>query len=117
MVPLSTPQRLFKWLCVWPVNETGQKWEKATYAFLTIAFSLLNVIGLIASAAFCRKFISIDLEMALYAVFTVFGFGSGMYGVLFVFFSRHGISDLFEKLSKICDASKMMFFDCFFKSC
>lgn len=115
MVPLSTPQRLFRLFCVRSVDETGEKWEKAAYTIFTLAFVLINAIGLIASAVFFQKYVSSDLELSLYALFTVFGFGVAMYGVIFVFLSRYKLSDLFEKLSKIYDASKMMVFQCSLK--
>lgn len=108
MKPLSTPQKIFILFCVWPADEVG--WKKVACGIFTVANILANLVGLLASAAFFLKYVSIDLEVSLYGLFTVFGFAIAMYAALVVFVYRHKICNIFEKLSKIYDESKKKLF-------
>lgn len=104
MKPLSTPRKIFILFCVWSADEAG--WKKVVCAIFAVANILANFVGLLASAAFFWKYVSIDLEVSLYGLFTVFGFAIAMYAALIVFIHRQKIYNIFEKLSIIYDESK-----------
>lgn len=105
MRPLSTPQNIFVLFCVWPADEVG--WKKVACLIFTIANILANTVGLLASAAFFWKYVSVNLEVSLYGLFTVFGFAIAIYAAVIVFLSRHEMSNIFGKLSEIYEQSKI----------
>lgn len=104
MRPLSTPQTIFLLFCVWPADEVG--WKKIACVTFTIANILANAVGLLASAAFFWKYVSVNLEVSLYGLFTVFGFAIAMYAAIIAFLSRHKMHNIFVRLSKIYEHSK-----------
>lgn len=105
MKPLVTNQRVLTWLCVYPGEKTTSKIKQLAY----IIFSLIVFSGilssLIASVAYFMKFVSIDLEVALYAVSQIAAAASVLYAIVMTYFSRHGIASIFHKLSEIYDKS------------
>lgn len=101
-----TPRDIFILFCVWRANEVG--WKKVACAIFTVANILANLVGLLASAAFFLKYVSIDLEVSLYGLFTVFGFGIAMYAAVIVIVNRRKIYNIFEKLSQIYEESKQI---------
>lgn len=104
MKPLQTPQKIFVLFCVYPAYEVG--WKKAACGLFTVAMVISNTCGFLSSAVFFIKYVSVDLESSLYALFTVFGFLISIYADLFVFFSRHTFYNVFTKLSDIYETSK-----------
>lgn len=104
MKPLSTPQKVLMLFCVWPADEV--EWKKMACIIFTLCNLIANIVGLLASAAYFLKYVSIDMEDSLYGLFTVFGFAIAIYMVVFVFFSRHKIHKIFLKLTEIYDRRK-----------
>lgn len=106
MRPLQTPQKIFVLFCVYPADEVG--WKKIACGIFTTALIISNICGFLSSAVFFLNYVSVDLEISLYALFTVFGFLISIYADLFVFFSRHKIYNVFTKLSDIYETSKRL---------
>ena len=106
MKPLATTQQVFKWFCVYSADDSTNRWERATHAIFTIAIGILEVCAIITSAAFIRKFVSIDFESPLFAFLQVLGHTVGLYGILFTLLLRHEIASIFKQLSEIYDESK-----------
>lgn len=104
MKPLQTPQKIFVLFCVYPADEVG--WKKLACGIFTMALIVSNICGFLSSAVFFLNYVSVDLEISLYALFTVFGFLISIYADVFVFFSRHKIYNVFTKLSDIYETSK-----------
>lgn len=106
MRPLSKPQIILSLFCVWSINEPICVWKKICCVFFSLTVFITNICGLIASAVFFHKFVSVNLEMSLYAIFPVFGFLISSYVIVFMCISRHKLATLFDKLTQIYDASK-----------
>lgn len=77
-----------------------------THIALGVAAFLLLFSGTVSSVVFFLTFISIDLELSLFALYEIFGILSMMYVFIAAFLSRHKINDIFEGLQQIYRASK-----------
>lgn len=106
MKPLVTNRRVLTWLCVYPADATTSKLKQLAY----ILFSLIVFAGilssLMASIAFFWKYVLVDLEVALYAVSQIAAAASILYAIVMTLFSRQGITNIFQKLTKIYETSK-----------
>lgn len=108
MTPLKTNQRVMIWLCMCQSAEINSdtKTILLRYAFTLIVFTFM-LVSLIVSLAYFVKFISINFEECLYALFQVAA-NFSMLNVMIVALSyRRRITDIFTKLSEIYVASKM----------
>lgn len=110
MKPLETNQRVLRWFCILPSHEPASKWQKIVYITLTPTTIIAMVSIVTASAFFLLKYISIDLEMALYALFQISTCGSLLYACVVVFYSKHRIPIVFDHLADIYHSSEKIGF-------
>lgn len=73
------------------------------FFIFSITLSILNLNGLVASAAYLLKFMSTDLESALYSLFQVDTLTATGYTNIVLLFSRHKFVAVFDSLSNIFD--------------
>lgn len=106
VIPLETTRRVLEWLCVYPSNEMVSNGTKVSYIIFSVILFILNVNGLMASAAYLLKFVSTDLESALYALFQTDALTATGYMNIVLLLSRHGFLDIFNGLNQIFVASK-----------
>lgn len=107
MKPLVTNQRVLSWLCVCPVDKNTNKWQKLVYKIFTISLAILMMGIFVSSSMFFWKFMAVDVEEALYAVYQVMGSTCLLYIMFIVVcFSRSKLNVTFSKLSDIYKASK-----------
>lgn len=104
--PLATNQRVLTWLCVYPAEKTTCKFKQMAYIFFSFVVFSGILSSLIASVAYFMKFVSIDLEVALYAVSQIAAAASVLYAIAMTYLSRRGITAIFQKLNEIYDQSK-----------
>lgn len=92
MKPLQTNKRVLQWLRVCPLDEKSNKLKE----WACVAFALFvltsNLAGVISSAAFIWKFVSISLGSSLYAFLQVVGGTSATYISVIAFIMRHEIT-------------------------
>lgn len=106
MKPLATNQMMLTWLCFLPAEAAVSIQQKLAYlmAFL-ITFGVI-VACFIGCWANLLKFLQIDLEKALYAVYEV----SAGFGVIFMtlaaLFQRYKMNSFFKGLQMIYDERK-----------
>lgn len=106
MKPFVTNKRVLQWLYVYPLNANASKWMKwACVVFALFVFTSL-LVSLISSAVFFWKFVSNDLELALFALYQVAGAGSVGYVVLIAFIMRKEITTTIDQLPDIYSVCK-----------
>lgn len=106
MEPLSTNQRVLRWLCICPATKNTSesiKWARVLFSWTIFT---LNLFAFVLPVLFFVKFISTDLESCLYALFQIPTTGNIVYMTIIAFFLRHKITAVFENLSIIYAASK-----------
>lgn len=104
MTPLKTTKRVLTWLCVYPTDKLTSKWKKMGFFMFSLICFVLNLNGLAASAAYFLKYVSDDLESALYALFQTDSLTAIAYTHILLLLSRREIIAIFENLFKIYDA-------------
>lgn len=114
MDPFPTTQRMLTWYYLY--QDRSSTWcQKLTY----IAFSLFNITfvaaHVAASVVFATKFVSVDLERSLYAIYQFFCWSPLIYMFIAAFQSRREITALIGELSLIYDASMYIRFSLSFK--
>lgn len=100
MEPLESTRRALIWLCV--ISDGASSiWKKMANIAFTILLLLFFVTGFITSTIFFLKFVSIDLEEALYALFQIAGTTDGLYITTVGYLIRRKINRAMESLRKI----------------
>lgn len=109
MQPLKTAQRVLTWLCVYPADESASKWMKLAYLICYLSVLLGNFGNLTAGAAYFVKYLSIDLEKALYAFSQMGALLTSAYIIVTLLLLRHRIVVVFDGLAKIYAECKYIF--------
>lgn len=106
MKVLVTTQRVLSWISLCSAEEPTNKWWKLVFKIFPVVLLAANVTGFAASAAFFIKFIAVDLEESLYAVYQLSGH-LGMFNMIIVSIILHKeIAGIFESLQRIYNESK-----------
>lgn len=107
MKPLKTNQQVLTWLGVCRAADTVSIPKKLIYIFAAFFGFSVVFTSLSASVAFFVKFVQIDLEESLYALFQIASFSGLSYIILTAFIMRNKINGIFNRLSHIYDACKL----------
>lgn len=107
MRPLVTSQNVLTWLCVFATKSN----KKYFYIAITFLVIILILSGIFTSFTYLWKYISVDLDSSLYALFQVAGYSSAFYSTVVTAYMRHEIVAIFEKLSNIYKTSKTASFE------
>ena len=104
MDPLPTTQRMLTWFyLLQDSNSTRcQKFAYITFSLFNLAFVVAHVT---ASLIFVWKFVAVDLERSLYAIYQFFCWSPLIYMFVAALQSRHEITALIGELTLIYNAS------------
>lgn len=106
MKPLETNQRVLIWLGVLRAPDTTNIFMKIFHILTTfIAFSIV-LTSLSASVTFFLRYVRIDLEESLYALFQIASFSGLSYIIMFAFVMRNRTNVIFDKLTQIYNECK-----------
>lgn len=106
MKPLPTYQRVFKLLCLHPVDETTDRWKKVASALFILFTILLDFTLLGGSIAYLLKYLSIDPIQSLYTLNQISPTVVLPNSVICAFLLQHQTAAVFQQLSDIYDSSK-----------
>lgn len=106
MKPLAIDQQIFSWFGVSCTDTTPKLSKKMTSALFVVLIFGWEMFSLGISVTFFLRYISIDLEQSLYALFQVSGSFVMINAVVIILFSRHKIARVFKGLQSIYEASK-----------
>lgn len=101
MEPLATNKRLLILFSGYYSKDNIPKWRQRANAFFTFTVFAAIIYGIIVSAAFFLKYVSIDLERSLYAIIQISAMSSAVYTIVFVLFSRRRITTVLDDLAEI----------------
>lgn len=110
MEPLLINRRVLTCLCVYPIDESAYKWQKFACIIFTLFILFVHICAVLSGGTFFFKFLTMDLEQAIYSIFHVSGNTCMTYLTIASFLLRHQITLIFEKLSTIYDTSKILIF-------
>lgn len=106
MIPLETNQLLLMWLYAFPVDESASQRKKIAYLLVSIAVAAVNFSNLLAGTLFVVKYISVDIEMAIFALFHTIPAFNMFYQCVVIVLLRHRLTEIFKSLSNIYNESK-----------
>lgn len=106
MKALQMNRNVLTWIGMCSADESTKKWQKISFKLIGFTFFMLMVISMIISGAFLIKFISIDMEESLFAVFQMVIAGGTWYMIIFAYLLRKQISATVDGLQKIYDTCK-----------
>lgn len=109
MEPLVTNKRFLILFSGYNSKGSMPKWRQRSNAIFTFSVFAAIIYGIIVSAAFFWKYVSINLERSLYAILQISAMGSAAYNIVFVFFSRHRITAVLDDLTEIYRESQTTF--------
>lgn len=108
MRPLATTQQMMIWYSMCSADKSVTCPQKRRYVAYTSVVLIIEMIGFVASLAYCIKFIRIDFDSAAFA----FMVGIGDFGLIYIMIAaiqlRQQIADLFTSLSEIYKARKFL---------
>lgn len=96
MKPLPTNQKILTWLFLLPANRTINQRIKWTCIALLLALIVASVAIFVSGLMFVIKFMSIDFIQASFGLTPTCA-----NTIVVVFFSRHKVPPIFEKLTKL----------------
>lgn len=107
MKPLVTNQRILRWFCVFPTNETIKLREKISYVLFTSIALAVTVGAIVSSGAFFVKHLRTDFKESLYALFQVVSLFGSVNAILAILLSRRKLDTIFTQLSTIYKERKL----------
>lgn len=106
MKPMVTIRHLLMWLSMCSADKSSAKGEQLPYIGLTFANITCQIGFFLAGSAFAKKYLSINVIVALFALIHVIGISSMIYTFTVIYSTRHKIDTIFEKMSMIYEESK-----------
>lgn len=106
MKPLQSIQQAMIWACMCSPDYKLSKWEKLVRFICGCTFSPLMSGALLSSIAFFTKYVLIDFEESLYAIFEMAGAIGVIYLDVVALFSQREISEIFRGLNEIYEKCK-----------
>lgn len=103
MKALSMNRNVLIWIGMCSAGEGTKKWQKIAFQLIGFTFFMLMVLSVIISGAFLVKFLSIDMEESLFAVFQIVIAGGTWYMIIFAYLLRKKFAAIFDGLQKIYD--------------
>lgn len=103
--PLESAQKMFIWLCLYPVDKNTKNLKKLTYVLLSLFIFIGELTVVIGSLLFFIEHVSTDLTLSLYGFFQLSS-ASMAYTFVALFLSKHKMITVFEKLTEIYDDCK-----------
>lgn len=104
--PLKTNLAVLKILCMYPVDaKTGVLTKVAFITFTTITLAVLAITD-VGSAVFFWRYLSIDLIKAFQGMAQAILVFNALYTCLILFYARHQVKAMLDKLTVIYKASK-----------
>ena len=108
MIPLVTHQRVWKWLCVLPVEKDARNCKKYN-AIFTLFVLMAHLAVIITSIAFVNRYVWIDLKDSLHALLHLTAFMGMTYVLVMAIILRTKIVNIFEELTEIYHKRKHNF--------
>lgn len=107
---METNRKVLQWLCMFPPDSQENGDASKTKRMIYVTFTAINVITLsilaLASAAFIKRFVMIDLESSLYALFPTSACTGLIYMIIIGILSQHRIASMFENIYEIYSLCK-----------
>lgn len=106
MKPLMTNQRVFRWLCICPVDENDGKNYKIFYILWSVLSVICAAFGFVASSIFFLNYLSTDLKESIYAILPITSTLNFLYMIINAVFIGHKINAIFKRLAEIFEKCK-----------
>lgn len=102
MKPLPTTQLMLTWFLFLENKDNSLNWwKKISRIGFTAITLVLTVCQVFATGAFALKYLSIDFQNSLYALYAFFGWTMLSYLFIVALFSRRKITLFIDKFSKV----------------
>lgn len=99
--PFKTNRLILTWLSMYPADETARKWKKIAHIITTLIILIITFCMISSSVAFFVRFVSVDLEEALYSLGQIIGYSMVLYMFIVGIFLRHKINAIILRLTDI----------------
>lgn len=106
MKPLATYQHVLRLLCAFPPDESTKRWKRLLFVISGLSFFVCILCTALSSFTFLLKYISINPEEGLWALFQVCGFTNMLYVLIISFVIPFKIKGIFDDLSHIYEISE-----------
>lgn len=101
MTRLRTFRLILKWVAIYQLDPDELKWKKIISLVFFVASVILQIWSIQSSLLFFVTFLSIDLEISVDCLYGLVGALNTMNLLLSMFFLRHKVNDIFDKLTAI----------------
>lgn len=101
MKPMETNQKMLTMLSVLPSDRATGKWKRVLNIIFPAAVLIAHLCAIVASALFFEKFVSEDLDRAIFAILQIGGHLNMVYMLVIALILRHRINGIFGSLTAI----------------
>lgn len=101
MKPMATNQKVLTLVSILPCDEKASTWTKVISVIFPVVVLIAHLWSIVSSAQYFSKFMSDDLDSALFAVLTICGHVNMAYMFIIAHFLRHRINAIFMSLTAI----------------
>lgn len=108
MKPLVIDQRVFTWFGVFPLETTPKLSTKLIFSIFVVVISAWSLSSLLSSGTYFFRYMSVDLELSLYALFQLAATLIVANAIIIILLSRWKISSVFRNLEMIYEESTMI---------
>lgn len=106
MTPLATNQLFLKWMYAFPSDESASILKKILYFVFPLSLIMAHFGAVAAGGCYMLKFLSVDLEEAIYALYHTICFLNMLYQSIAIVFLRGKLITIFKSLTIIYNESK-----------
>lgn len=107
---LATSKQVLSWLSLYVADGDIDKRKAISYICVSFMTLISNASLVLCSALYISKYISNDLEEALYACGQLIAFLSSTYMLLIAFILRKKITAIINELAAIYETCKLLLF-------
>lgn len=106
MIPLETNQLILTWFYAFSSDEADTKLRKILRLIFSLNVTVTHFLTMAAGGLFISKFISTNLEEAIFALFHTIAFFNMLYQCICIIILRREFTEMMKSLAKIYNESE-----------
>lgn len=106
MKAFKSHNRIFTLMCILPISENSELWEKILRLIFGFTVSVSVSCGLVSSIIYVSKYADDNLEESVKTIFQIAAYLNVVYLMAIGFLKKNDIFDIFNKFQNIYDDSK-----------
>lgn len=107
MEAFATHRRIFQLMCIFPLTDKAELWERMMVFMLGFATTLSQILALLTSIVYVSKYATVDLEDSAKTIFQIAAYMNSSYLMCVAFLKRNQMLLIVNKFQRIYVASML----------